>query len=78
MSRSYRKPVVKNNQSIWKAFFNRRIRRLKPLVVKSDNSVIIVDPKPISNGNHYRKMNESWLIHDYRFYIPHEPSAYRK
>lgn len=55
VSRSYKKSPVCNivkPDGSYKAIFNRRIRRKHLLDVPS--------------GNSYRKLNESWYIHDWR------------
>ena len=65
MSRSYKKrPFVKDNEAgskQAKRLANRNIRR------KLKNPEF-----DAGNGNHYKKMTESWEIHDYVQYWPRE------
>lgn len=57
MSRSYKKHPVCNfvkPDGSWKKIYNRKVRR-------------ILD---VPSGNWYRKLGESWNIHDWRAYGP--------
>ncbi len=57
MSRSYKKaPILKDNvgSKVSKRFANKTVRHAKH----------------VSNGAFYRRMYESWDIHDYVFYRP--------
>lgn len=59
MSRSYRKnPIIKDPDSRGsKRIFNRRLRRSQ------------IENDLLPQNSNYRKMNESWDIHDFSFYV---------
>ncbi len=62
MSRSYKKyPCVKDKNKFAKDYANRKLRRK----LKEQEYII-------ANGNCYRKVTCSWLICDYKFYVPRE------
>lgn len=67
MSRSYKYPIFKDNDGAgkkksWKTIFNRKLRRNKKYF-------------DIPDGNSYKKINDSWIICDYKFRYSEESST---
>jgi hypothetical protein len=62
MSRSYRKPYVANQGTVWKKIYNQSLRQ----------------EEDIPNGNAYRKMRNSYNIDDYGWYLGDDPKWKRK